>query len=107
MEVIKNQGCQTKGLHETIFKATEKEEVEVESKKREVARGRATVEKLPRTPYGRFPKGGRNVTDHISLQEIRVLKRLARHAGLPAKDLKLKLVSEKGMSEASASSSRI
>lgn len=93
-----------KGLCDIVFNTTEKEEAEVGSKQREVTKGRTTVEMMLREPQGRFYEGGRNFKDQTSLQGSRVLEKLNmvcidmrgdRHAGLSAKDVKLKLANKK------------
>lgn len=55
----------TEGVHKIVFKTPEKEEAEAESKNRDTARGRASVEMMPLKPWGRLP-GGAAPTIHVS-----------------------------------------
>lgn len=76
MEVITTRVARQTGFYETVFKTTEKEEAEVDSKQREVTKGGISPELMSREPWGRFYESGRNFTYQTSLQGSRVLKRL-------------------------------
>jgi len=74
LEVITTRVAGQNGLPEIVFKTTEKEEAEVESKQREAVKGGTTAEMMSREPWGRFYEGGRNFTNQNRLQKSRVLK---------------------------------